>query len=64
VPVYIDGAHQIMPKGSKAPGKGKLRIRFGKPVSFRDTPADAEGFRQIAERLRAEVVDLSRGRLH
>lgn len=64
VPVFIDGAHQIMPKGSKAPGAGKLRVRFGKPVSFRDTPADAEGFRQIAERLRAEVVDLSRGRLH
>jgi long-chain acyl-CoA synthetase len=64
VPVYIDGAHQIMPKGSKGPGKGNLRVRFGKPVSFRDTAADPEGFRQVAERLRAEVVDLSRGRLH
>lgn len=64
VPVYIDGAHRIMPKGSRGPGKGKLRVRFGKPISFRDMAADAEGYRKIAERLRAEVVDLSRGRLH
>jgi long-chain acyl-CoA synthetase len=63
VPVFIDGAYRIMPKGSKRPGPGKLRVRFGKPVSFRDLPADADGYRKIAERLRAEVVDLSRGRL-
>jgi 1-acyl-sn-glycerol-3-phosphate acyltransferase len=64
VPVYIDGAYQIMPKGSKGPGPGRLKVRFGKPISFRDLPADAESYRKIAERLRAEVVDLSRGRLH
>ena len=64
VPVYIDGAYRIMPKGSKGPGEGTLRVVFGRPVSFRDLPADPEGYRQVAERLRAEVVDLSRGRLH
>jgi long-chain acyl-CoA synthetase len=64
VPVYIDGAYQIMPKGSKGPGKGKLKVRFGRPISFRELPPDAESFKKIAERLRAEVVDLSRGRLH
>ena len=63
VPVFIDGAHQIMPKGSKGPGAGKLKVIFGRPISFRDSARDAEGYRQIAERLRAEVVDLSRGRL-
>jgi long-chain acyl-CoA synthetase len=64
VPVFIDGAHGIMPKGSKGPGPGKLKIRFGKPISFRELKADTEGYRKVAERLRAEVVDLSRGRLH
>lgn len=63
VPVFIDGAHQIMPKGSKAPGPGRLKVRFGKPVSFRDLGTDPESMKKIAERLRAEVVDLSRGRL-
>lgn len=64
VPVFIDGAHQIMPKGSKLPGPGKLKVRFGKPISFRDLNPDAEGMKKVAERLRAEVVDLGRGRLH
>lgn len=64
VPVFIDGAHQIMPKGSKLPGPGKLKVRFGKPISFRELTPDAESLKKVAERLRAEVVDLGRGRLH
>jgi len=64
VPVYIDGAHQIMPKGSKFPGPGKLKVTFGKPISFRDLAPEPENLKKVAERLRAEVVDLGRGRLH
>lgn len=60
VPVFIDGAHQIMPKGSNFPGTGKLRLRYGKPVSFADLPAGGESARKIAERLRTEVVKLSK----
>jgi long-chain acyl-CoA synthetase len=59
VPVFIDGAYRIMPKGSRRPGAGQLRIRYGKPISFVDTPATPEGLRQIAERLHAEVKALS-----
>jgi 1-acyl-sn-glycerol-3-phosphate acyltransferase len=58
VPVFIDGAHDIMPKGSRAPGPGKLRIRYGRPISFRESGQDAAAFRAIADRLRAEVVAL------
>jgi 1-acyl-sn-glycerol-3-phosphate acyltransferase len=64
VPVFIDGAHQIMPKGSKGPGPGRLKIRFGKPISFGDLGQDSGSHRIVADRLREEVVDLSRGRLH
>lgn len=64
IPVFIDGAYQIMPKGSKRPREGKLKVTFGKPISFRDLKNEPEGFRQVAERLRAEVVDLGRGRLY
>lgn len=62
VPVYIEGAYQIMPKGSKCPRPGKLRVRYGKPISFRDLPASPESYRIIAERLREEVVALSRAK--
>jgi long-chain acyl-CoA synthetase len=63
VPVYIDGAHRIMPKGSKKPGPGALRIRFGKPISFKASLSDAENFRRIAKRLHDEVEALgSKGR--
>ena len=64
VPVYIDGAYKIMPKGSKRPGAGKLKVRFGRPISFHELTQDTDSFRKIAERLRHEVVDLSAGRLH
>lgn len=59
VPVYIDGAYSIMPKGSRFPGPGKLRIRYGKPISFRDAESDGESLRRIADRLRSEVQSLS-----
>jgi 1-acyl-sn-glycerol-3-phosphate acyltransferase len=60
VPVFIDGAYGIMPKGSSLPGPGKLRIRYGAPISFAGSGADAESMKAIAERLRAEVESLAR----
>lgn len=63
VPVFIDGAFAIMPKGSKFPGAGNLTIRYGKPISFRDLPSEADSYKKIAERLREEVVALSSGKL-
>jgi long-chain acyl-CoA synthetase len=60
VPVYIDGAHGIMPKGSSLPGSGKLRIRYGKPVSFPAAGSDNESLKAIAETLRREVEALAK----
>jgi long-chain acyl-CoA synthetase len=60
VPVFIDGAHQIMPKGSKFPKSGTLKIRYGKPISFSDYSKDADSFRKIAEFLRDEVQRLKK----
>jgi long-chain acyl-CoA synthetase len=58
VPVYIDGAYGIMPKGSHSPGPGKLKLRYGVPISFQDSAADALALRAIADRLRKEVEAL------
>lgn len=60
VPVYIDGAYGIMPKGSSLPGPGKLRIRYGKPVSFPASGSDNESLKAIAETLRREVEALAK----
>lgn len=60
VPVYIDGAYGIMPKGSKFPGPGTLRIRYGKPISFGEAENSSEGLKKIAQRLKSEVQALAR----
>ncbi|MGZ3695336.1 MAG: AMP-binding protein [Bdellovibrionota bacterium] len=60
VPVYIDGAYAIMPKGSNFPGPGKLRVRYGKPITFAAMEPGPESNRQIADQLRAEVIALSK----
>lgn len=59
VPVFIDGAYRIMPKGSNFPGPGKLRVRYGKPISFAHLTPGPESNRKIADQLRAEVIALS-----
>jgi long-chain acyl-CoA synthetase len=58
VPVFIDGAHQIMPKGSKFPKGGSLKVRYGKAISFSEFSSDANSLRKIAEILRDEVQQL------
>ena len=58
VPVYIHGAYDIMPKGSSFPRRGRLYIRYGKPISFADLPATKESFKKIAETLEDEVKEL------
>jgi long-chain acyl-CoA synthetase len=60
VPVFIDGAHEIMPKGSKFPAAGKLRVRYGKPISFAHLPPEAESYRIVSARLREAVEALAR----
>ena len=34
VPVHIDGAHALLPKGSARPRRGRVTIRFGPPVEI------------------------------
>jgi long-chain acyl-CoA synthetase len=32
IPVWIDGTHALMPKGSSVPRAGKVRVVFGEPI--------------------------------
>jgi long-chain acyl-CoA synthetase len=56
VPVHIDGAGRIMPKGSRIPRRTDVTLRFGEPVAFAPN-ADAIA---IANDLHDRVVKLGR----
>jgi 1-acyl-sn-glycerol-3-phosphate acyltransferase len=57
VPAYLEGLHRLMPKGTRTPVPGPALVRFGRPVSVAGVDAVPEG----TERLRAAVLELSRG---
>ncbi|HYE98007.1 MAG TPA: lysophospholipid acyltransferase family protein [Planctomycetota bacterium] len=56
VPVLIEGAHRVWPKGRWLPGLGSIRIRFGRPLP----PGATEGT-NAADRLREAIVALKTG---
>ena len=62
VPVYISGAHDILPKGSRLPrGTGvHLKVYFGEPISFEEFSASPEAYKEIAQKLQAEVMRLEK----
>ncbi len=37
VPIHIDGAYQLWPSSASYPKKGKIQVRYGKPISFDST---------------------------
>jgi 1-acyl-sn-glycerol-3-phosphate acyltransferase len=56
VPLHIQGAQRIMPKGQRLPLPGPARIRIGKPM----TPRAKEGSRDFTARVEKAVRDLSK----
>jgi 1-acyl-sn-glycerol-3-phosphate acyltransferase len=56
VPVHLQGAQRIMPKGQKLPLPAPARIRIGKPM----TPRAKEGSREFTARVERAVRDLSK----
>ena len=56
VPVHIQGAHRIMPKGQKLPLPGPVRVRIGKPMSAHAK----EGSREFTARVEKAVRALAR----
>lgn len=58
VPVYIDGAYQVFPKGSRLPRPHKVKIVYGKPISFVDFDSTPENYVKVAKILEQEVEKL------
>ena len=55
VPMHIQGAHQIMPRGQRLPLPGPIRVRIGKPM----TPAPKENTREFTARIEKAVRTLA-----
>ena len=58
VPVFIDGAYQVFPKGAAVPRPRKLRVVYGDPISFADLSPDADNYQVAAKRLQKAVEEL------
>ncbi|HEY3193793.1 MAG TPA: lysophospholipid acyltransferase family protein [Candidatus Dormibacteraeota bacterium] len=55
VPMHIQGAYQIMPRGQKIPLPGPARVRIGKPM----VPQRGEGSREFTARVEKAVRTLA-----
>jgi len=55
VPMHIQGAFQVMPRGQRLPVPGPIRVRIGKPM----TPQRAEGSREFTARVEKAVRTLA-----
>lgn len=59
VPCHLDGGYRAWPKGAWIPRPRKLTLTVGAPMTFADLPADKEGAKEVAARLRDAVEALS-----
>lgn len=55
VPIFLQGAYEIMPKGSSVPRPGKVTVTFGPPV----LPRTDDDYDTFTSRLEVAVADLS-----
>jgi 1-acyl-sn-glycerol-3-phosphate acyltransferase len=55
VPMHIQGAFQVMPRGQRLPVPGPVRVRIGKPL----TPEREEGSREFTARVEKAVRTLA-----
>lgn len=64
IPVYIEGTYKILPKGKVTPRLfSKIKISFSDPVKFDDVEDSRDGYKEIADRLRDDVLALNQPRV-
>ncbi len=52
VPVAINGAYAVMPKGSKMPKRGKVTVEFLKPIQ----PQTTDTYDSLADKVRDTIA--------
>jgi 1-acyl-sn-glycerol-3-phosphate acyltransferase len=55
VPIYVEGAHRLMPKGSSIPKQGEVLLRFGPPVK----PRPGDDYASLTARMEDAILGLS-----
>jgi len=62
IPVAISGTFEAMPYHRKLPKRGRVELRFGRPLTFErhhETPADRFVLRSVTDELMYEIMMLS-----
>ena len=59
VPCHLDGAFACWPATRRLPRPGPLRLVFGAPLTFADTPATRAGMAHVAQESEAAVRSLA-----
>lgn len=60
LPIYIDGAYEILPKGAVLPRFTKLVVTYGRPISFNDIERpDKETLRKMTDEIMERIKELS-----
>lgn len=62
VPVHIEGAHRVLPKGRRIPGRSRISVRFGAPLVFSRASAYPEATAAVQEAVKALGAGGRRGR--
>jgi len=66
VPVWIEGAREVMPRGQRFPQTGEIEVRFGRPIHPREfemgagRDAKKRAYQQITDELRTRIQKLGR----
>ena len=55
LPAYLEGLHELMPRGARTPQPGPVKVRFGSQLSLQDVASVPEG----TERLRTALLDMA-----
>jgi len=54
LPVHLDGAHAILPKGARLPRRrGRVTVRFGPPLAIQPGTSTAEATRRVEAAVRS-----------
>jgi len=55
IPVYIDGSDKVLPKGARFPKRSRVKIIFGKPLTY----TKDQSYPEIATNIMSEIQSLS-----
>lgn len=59
VPIYIDGAYEVLPKGAILPRFTRLSVRYGRPISFENVEKlDKETLRRMTDEIMDKIREL------